>query len=230
MVVLVFLVSTPYLFAQKQFKYVPQAAQKITQILAAINPKLPRDVQVRLSIPLLSRQVNTAVTNAAVRQVAAQPVVQTCIHSGQVAATNLSSYELSSEYLNGVNVLRAFHPEWRKEMLAAGLNESQIRAIEESFADTDRLLFEIDQAGNWVSPKGPEWEYNMRFLQVLTNKISLNESQVRPLLHYLYQLEDVFTWLNLQGFLLTHHGNPPRSHAYGAEGTLARQVQADLNK
>lgn len=199
-VVLIFLFSTPYLFAQKQLKYVPQAAQKITRVSGVINPKLPWDVQVRLSIPLLSRQVNTAVTSAEARQTAAKPVAPAHVPGGQTAVKNLPAYELNSECLKGVSALYAFHPKWKSELYAFGLTEQQLHEIEDSFDETDRVLFDTDDDGNWTTPKGKEWEYSSRFMQILPNRISLSESQVRPLIRSLVRLDDVFTWLDLKAF------------------------------
>ncbi len=101
--------------------------------------------------------------------------------------------------------------------------------MEQAFVETDQMLFEVDEAGNWVNPLSTDWEYSRWFSEVLADKIALNDGQVKTLFGKFSRLDDVFTRLNLQAFWLVNK-RVPKPSAPGDEGKLARKVKYNLNK
>ncbi len=219
--------------AQKRqvVKYLAEETKAVkgVKIPAVVNHKLSLATQQRVA------QFSNFLTQQTLRQSAAATAT---VPSSTLSAPGLDvspapgsmvpSY-LQSEFLTGPQALEKFRPGWKSELLLSGFTESELTAIEETFVETDRFLFETDPSGTWLGPLGNDWEYANWFSLVLHDKIALNESQVKTLFGKFSCLDDVFTRLNLQAFWLVN-GRAPKSGAAGEEGKLARHVKYNLDK
>ena len=202
--------------AQKQLKYVPQALKGTKTIPYVVNPKLPPTVRANFAMPVVRPNISTVVE----RQV--------------VQAQTAAQLPQQKDFLTGLQALQKFRPGWKSELMLSGFTRQQLDLVEQAFKETDQFLFELDAQGNWLKPRFAEWNYLARYTKILTDnaygELALNDGQIKTLFGKFSRLDDVFTRLNLQSFLLTHEGRAPNTNAPGEEGKLARHAKYNLDK
>ena len=213
----------PAAFAQKQFKYVPRALGQTRKVPYVVNPKLPPAVRVQFAQPVVHLNTVPTVERAVSAQVAAQTAPRV-----PVAPSNLQK-----DILTGVQALQKFRPGWKSEFMLSGFTRQQLDLVEQAFKETDQFLFETDEEGNWLKPRFAEWNYLARYTKILTDnaygELSLNDGQIKTLFGKFSRLDDVFTRLNYQAFLLVHK-RAPNTNDPGEEGKLARHAKYNLAK
>ncbi len=136
-----------------------------------------------------------------------------------------------SDFFTGQQALNNLRPRWRAEMKFY-FPEEQIEILEKTFKDTDAILFQLDENGNWLAPVegSTSWDYeNWYALQLKENLGSISDGQFKLLFGKFSRFDDVFTRLHLQAFLLVNKRTPKLS-APGEEGRLARHVKYNMNK
>ena len=224
--------SADFVFAQKQLKYVPQAIKGTKTIPYVVNPKLPSAVRTHFAMPTVRPavpQASPTVAPAVERAVTAQVAAQTAPRVPVALPSNLQK-----DILTGVQALQKFRPGWKSELMLSGFTRQQLDLVEQAFKETDQFLFELDAQGNWLKPRFAEWNYLARYTKILTDnaygELALNDGQIKTLFGKFSRLDDVFTRLNLQSFLLTHEGRAPNTNAPGEEGKLARHAKYNLDK
>lgn len=203
-----------------------KGVQKLPKTLGK-KPPITGTIPVRPNVPRVPPKVGAAATvpNAALNTAVERKVVQ---------AQTAVQLPQPKDFLTGVQALQALRPGWKSELMLSGFTRQQLDLVEQAFKETDRFLFETDEAGNWLSPRTAEWNYTARYTQILTDnawgKMALNDGQIKTLFGKFSRLDDVFTRLNLQSFLLTHKGHAPKAGAPGEEGKLARKAKYNLDK
>ncbi len=224
--------SADFVFAQKQLKYVPQAIKGTKTIPYVVNPKLSPAVRANFAVPVVRPavpQASPTVAPAVERAVTAQVAAQTAPRVPVALPSNLQK-----DILTGVQALQKFRPGWKSELMLSGFTRQQLDLVEQAFKETDQFLFELDAQGNWLKPRFAEWNYLARYTKILTDnaygELALNDGQIKTLFGKFSRLDDVFTRLNLQSFLLTHEGRAPNTNAPGEEGKLARHAKYNLDK
>lgn len=224
LIVLLISVSVIPVHAQgwkKGIQKLPKALGKkppLTGTTPAVRPPVAPRVSPTVAAVAMPITPNTALNTMVERQVA-QATVQ---------VQTMAQLSKSKDFLTGVQILQTFQPEWRSELSLSGFTRQQLDLVEQAFKETDQFLFETDRAGNWLSPRSMEWDYTTRFAKILTDnawgEMALNDGQIKTLFGKFSRLDDVFTRLNLQSFLLTHEGHAPKASAQGEEGRLARKA------
>ncbi len=230
--------STPSVFAQK-FKYKPlPKGKKAVTVPHVVNPRLSRAAQESITRWSGVEMVRPNAAGGVARHVSASTVtpsrLQSAVARTVAARVSQAAPLITTDFLNGAEALAAFRPGWRSELMLSGFTRQQLDLVEQTFKETDQFLFETDEAGHWLSPRSAEWNYTDRYAQILTDnawgEMALNDGQIKTLFGKFSRLDDVFTRLNLQSFMLTHEGRAPKPNAPGKEGELARHVRYNINK
>ena len=218
---------------------VPVCAQRgkgIKKLTKALGEKPPLTGTAPVVRPPVTPRVPpttaVAVPPAALHTVVERQVAQLQTKAPLTATLPVAFQNL--DFLTGPQALQKLRPGWKSELMLSGFTRQQLDLVEQAFKETDPFLFETDEAGNWLSPRSAEWNYTDRFAKILTDnafgEMSLNAGQIKTLFGKFSRLDDVFTQLNLQGFLLTHQGRAPKAGAPGEEGKLARKATYNLDK
>ena len=199
----------------------------------ALGKKPPLTGTAPVVRPPVIPRVPPTVPNAAVPAPKVSPV-SAAVERQVVQAQTAAQLPQQKDFLTGPQALQAFRPGWKSELMLSGFTRQQLDLVEQTFTETDQFLFETDEKGNWLSPRSAEWNYLDRYTKILTDnawgEMALNDGQIKTLFGKFSRLDDVFTRLNLQSFLLTHEGRAPKKNAPGEEGKLARKVTYNVDK
>lgn len=187
---------------------------KKVKVNSSVLPKGPTVPVVRPVVAQV-RPLASAVERAVTAQVAAQTAPRVAL-----------SAHLQKDFLTGPQALASYIPGWKSELRSNVFTEEQLQVIEQTFKQTDKQLFKLDEDGNWLAPaeNSTEWEYERWFAMILDESpVKFSEAQLKTLFGQKARFEDVFTRLNYQAFLLVNK-RAPKINTSGEERKLARHA------
>lgn len=238
-IVLMLLISTEFVFAQKQLKYVPKlvestgkgtvkgTAKQNTRIPAVINPKLSLEVQRKLA-ESSGVVVNNATTKHTSPAVKARKPVSARKFLEPVRITTGGAIDKEGVFpsvegidggtnLTGVQVLSFYFSTWRQE-LGGTFSKEQLDAVERTMAATDEWIFVRGEDGELQARNKDEWNYEVRFLTILQNSgVNFTERQIKQLVGGAgvrgFTFKPYFTFQNINSFMIVK-GRPPRKEIW----------------